>query len=112
MDAAATEAELLEAFVEAVRTLDPDILVGYDVRKVPCNQTGYPSLHLLLFNLISCCLRSRGMQKPTQAWTFQTVVCASAAQGSFGYLIERAATLDVNLPRELSRTPEVPASGI
>jgi hypothetical protein len=28
-------------------------------------------------------------------------------QGSFGFLIERAATMDVNLPRALSRTPEV-----
>ena len=26
--------ELLDAFVDAVRALDPDILVGYDVRKV------------------------------------------------------------------------------
>ncbi len=28
-------------------------------------------------------------------------------QGSFGFLIERAATMDMNLPRALSRTPEV-----
>ena len=30
----ATEMELLDAFVDAVRSLDPDMLVGYDVRKV------------------------------------------------------------------------------
>jgi len=60
VDAVATEAELFELFVEAVRALDPDILVGYDVQK-----------------------------------------------GSFGYLLERAGTLDdVNLTRLLSRTPE------
>ncbi len=34
VDAVATEPVLLEAFVEAVRCLDPDILLGYDVRKV------------------------------------------------------------------------------
>lgn len=34
VDAVATEAQLLDAFVDAVRALDPDILVGYDVRKV------------------------------------------------------------------------------
>ena len=37
VNAVATEAELMDAFVDAVRALDPDILVGYDVRKVsPC----------------------------------------------------------------------------
>lgn len=34
VDAVATEPVLFEAFVEAVRSLDPDILLGYDVRKV------------------------------------------------------------------------------
>lgn len=34
VNAVATEMELLDAFVDAVRALDPDILVGYDVRKV------------------------------------------------------------------------------
>ncbi len=35
VEAFETEAALLEAFVAAVRSLDPDILVGYDVQKVP-----------------------------------------------------------------------------
>lgn len=34
VDAVATEAELLDLFVGAVRALDPDILVGYDAQKV------------------------------------------------------------------------------
>ena len=32
----ASEEELLAAFVDIVRTLDPDILIGYDVQKVIC----------------------------------------------------------------------------
>lgn len=45
VDAVATEAALLDVFVDAVRALDPDILVGYDVRKVPVHQ------RILLFDL-------------------------------------------------------------
>ncbi len=32
----ASEEELLNAFVDIIRTLDPDILIGYDVQKVIC----------------------------------------------------------------------------
>ena len=34
MEAFASEEELLGAFVDIIRALDPDILIGYDVQKV------------------------------------------------------------------------------
>lgn len=54
-----SERKLIEAFVEAVRALDPDILLGWEVQQL-----------------------------------------------SLGYIIDRAALLEINLLRELSRTPE------
>ena len=61
MEAFESENALLDAFVEAVRALDPDILVGFEVQ-----------------------------------------------QGSLGYLVERASTLERKDPllRQLSRTPQ------
>lgn len=61
MEVVTTEAALLDAFVEAVRNLDPDIIAGWEVQK-----------------------------------------------GSLGYLCERAATMDRNILRLISRSPEVP----
>jgi len=34
VEAFASEEELLGAFVDIIRALDPDILIGYDVQKV------------------------------------------------------------------------------
>ena len=64
MEAFESENALLDAFVEAVRALDPDILVGFEVQ-----------------------------------------------QGSLGYLVDRASTLERPDPllRQLSRTPQVGA---
>jgi DNA polymerase elongation subunit (family B) len=55
-----TEWALLEGFAAAVRALDPDILVGFELQK-----------------------------------------------GSLGYLIDRAATMEMQLLRAISRLPEV-----
>ena len=62
MEAFESENALLDAFVEAVRALDPDILVGFEVQ-----------------------------------------------QGSLGFLVDRASTLERPDPllRQLSRTPQV-----
>ena len=62
MEAFESENALLDAFVEAVRALDPDILVGFEIQ-----------------------------------------------QGSLGYLVDRASTLERPDPllRQLSRTPQV-----
>ena len=62
MEAFESENALLDAFVEAVRALDPDILVGFEIQ-----------------------------------------------QGSLGYLVDRASTLERpdSLLRQLSRTPQV-----
>lgn len=62
MEVVGSEEALLGAFVEAVRALDPDILVGFEVQ-----------------------------------------------QGSLGYLVDRASTLQLTEPllRQLSRTPQV-----
>ena len=62
MEAFESENAMLDAFVEAVRALDPDILVGFEIQ-----------------------------------------------QGSLGYLVDRASTLERPDPllRQLSRTPQV-----
>ena len=61
MEVYSSEADLLEAFIAAIRSLDPDILLGFEVQ-----------------------------------------------QGSLGYLVDRATTLEMNLLRAISRAPEVP----
>ena len=41
VEAFASEEDLLRAFVDIVRALDPDIIIGYDVQKVTQHSAGY-----------------------------------------------------------------------
>lgn len=51
------------------------------------------------------------LQLLSSSFASAAMACSTThLQGSFGYLIERAATMDINLPRALSRTPEVPTN--
>ena len=36
MEVFSSEEELLTAFADIIRALDPDMLIGFDVQKVPC----------------------------------------------------------------------------
>ena len=59
MEAFASEEELLNAFVDIIRALDPDVLIGYDVQKVtlrwPANNPAALSVYTPVIFDANCC---------------------------------------------------------